>query len=54
MGTGAWDRERRQSYVDCSRLIRVDPSGIRGGSALDRTRFDEVVAKVRELHTWDG
>lgn len=53
VGTGAWDRERRPSFADCSRLIRVAPSDVRReGSALDRGRFDEVVARVKKLHDW--
>lgn len=55
VGRGGWDREGRPSYVDASRLLRIDPSGVRReGAALDRDRFDEVLARVRVLHGWRG
>jgi hypothetical protein len=53
VGTGAWDRERRPSWADADRLLRFTPSEVRReGSALDRARFDAVVARVRQLHGW--
>ena len=53
VGTGAWDAEHRTSYANASRLLRVDAGAVRReGSALDRGRFDAVVAKVAELHGW--
>lgn len=55
VGRGAWDREGRVSYADASRLLRLDPSGVRReGAALDRERFDVVLARVRVLHAWTG
>ncbi|MFN8016982.1 MAG: hypothetical protein U0P45_02535 [Acidimicrobiales bacterium] len=48
------DPQGRPSYVDASRLLRLDPASVRReGAALDRARFDEVLAHVRELHDWD-
>lgn len=53
VGTGGWDREDRPSYVDASRLLRLDPLAVRReGAALDRDRFDAVVARVEKLHDW--
>ncbi len=53
VGTGGWDRERRPSWADADRLLRVDPAEVRReGSALDRAHFDAVVARVRQLHGW--
>jgi hypothetical protein len=55
VGTGAWDRERRPSYADASRLLRVDPGAVRReGAALDRERFDAVLERVRQVHGWAG
>jgi hypothetical protein len=51
VGVGAWDRERRPSYADAERLLRFAPRDVRReGAALDRTRFDAVVTRVRQLH----
>ncbi|MCU1497789.1 MAG: uncharacterized protein JWM47_1742 [Acidimicrobiales bacterium] len=53
VGTGAWDRELRPSYVDAARLLRLDPATVRReGAALDRDRFDAVMGRVRALHGW--
>ena len=53
VGTGAWDAQGRTSYVDAARLLRLDPQSVRReGSALDRARFDRVVARVEQLHDW--
>ncbi|CAN5632341.1 hypothetical protein BH10ACT1_BH10ACT1_34580 [soil metagenome] len=55
VGTGAWDREARPSYVDASRLLRVDPGAVRReGAALDQARFATVLERVRQLHDWRG
>lgn len=51
VGTGGWDRDRRPSWADADRLLRFAPSEIRReGSTIDRARFDQVVARVRQLH----
>ncbi|MEO6987066.1 MAG: type II toxin-antitoxin system PemK/MazF family toxin [Aquihabitans sp.] len=53
VGTGGWDREARPSSVDASRLLRLDPMAVRReGAALDRSRFDAVLARVEDLHDW--
>jgi hypothetical protein len=53
LGEGGWDREHRPSYVKLDRILRVDPKEVRReGAILDRNRFDQVVARLRELHGW--
>lgn len=48
VGTGAWDAQARPSEVRLNRLLRLDPSGVRReGAALDRARFDAVLAAAR-------
>ncbi len=52
VGSGGWDREQRPSEVRLDRLLRLDPSAVRReGAALDRARFDAVVAAARRFHT---
>ena len=49
------DPEARPSYADASRLLRIEPTSVRReGAALDKNRFDEVVAHVARLHNWTG
>ena len=51
VGTGGWDREGRPSEVRLDRLLRLPDDRVRReGAALDRARFDEVVAAAREFH----
>lgn len=51
VGSGGWDPERRPSYADVGRLLRLDPHAVRReGSALDRGRFEAVVAAARSRH----
>lgn len=53
VGTGAWDSQRRPSYADASRLLRFQPGEVRReGAALHRDRFDEVLARVSQIHDW--
>lgn len=50
VGTGGWDREQRASFANADRVLRYDAGEVRReGAALDRNRFDAVVAKVRQL-----
>lgn len=47
VGAGGWDRDRRPSEVRLDRLLRLPPGAVRReGAALDRSRFDAVVAAV--------
>lgn len=53
VGTGAWDSQGRTSYVDASRLLRIDANAVRReGAALPRPRFDQVIEQVMQLHGW--
>jgi PemK-like, MazF-like toxin of type II toxin-antitoxin system len=51
VGSGEWDRERRDSEVRLDRLLRMPPTEVRReGAALSRDVFDAVVAAAREHH----
>jgi hypothetical protein len=53
VGTGAWDRQGRPSEARVDRVLRLRPADVRReGAALDRARFDEVVAEVRRIQGW--
>ena len=51
VGSGAWDSKGRPSEARVDRILRIAPDAVRRiGAVLDRERFDEVAAGVRE-HT---
>ena len=51
VGTGDWDRERRESEVRLDRLLRLAESEVRReGAAIDRAVFDAVVEAARRHH----
>ena len=51
VGAGGWDAEGRPSEVRLDRLLRLPGTGIRReGAALDRARFNEVVAAASSYH----
>ena len=53
IGTGAWDRQGRPSEVRLDRLLVLDPARVRReGAALDRERFDRVIAEARRVQGW--
>lgn len=53
LGTGAWDVRGRASEVRLDRLLVLDPPSVRReGAALDRKRFDRVVAEARRVQGW--
>jgi hypothetical protein len=53
VGSGAWDSRGRPSEVRLDRLLELDPATVRReGAALDRGRFDRVVAGARRLQGW--
>lgn len=53
LGSGAWDTRGRPSEVRLDRLLVLDPSTVRReGAALDRARFDRVVAEARRVQGW--
>ena len=48
LGSGPWDRQGRPSEVRMDRVLRLSSDQVRReGSALDRARFDAVVARLR-------
>ena len=53
IGSGPWDSRRRPSEVRLDRLLVLDPATVRReGAALDRARFDRVVAEARRVQGW--
>lgn len=53
IGTGSWDPRGRPSEVRLDRLLELDPAAVRReGAALDRGRFDRVVAGARRVQGW--
>ena len=53
VGTGPWDSRGRHSEVRLDRLLVVDPATVRReGAALDRVRFDQVIAEARRVQKW--
>ena len=53
IGSGPWDARNRPSEVRLDRLLVLDPARVRReGAALDRVRFDRVVAEARRLQGW--
>ncbi|MCX4820877.1 type II toxin-antitoxin system PemK/MazF family toxin [Streptomyces sp. NBC_01142] len=53
IGVGPWDRAGRESWVDLDRVLRVHEDGMRREAcALDRSRFDMVVQRLRERYGW--
>ena len=53
IGSGPWDPRGRASEVRLDRLLVLDPATVRReGAALDRARFDRVVAAARGVQGW--
>ena len=53
LGTGPWDSRGRPSEVRLDRLLVLAPGTVRReGAALDRVRFDQVVAQARRIQGW--
>jgi mRNA-degrading endonuclease toxin of MazEF toxin-antitoxin module len=53
LGAGGWDRQGRVSSVRIDRVLAVAPDAVRReGAALERDRFDKVVAALRHLRGW--
>lgn len=52
LGDGAWDSDRRESWVKTDRLLGLPETGIRReGAVLRRERFVEVLGKVQREQT---
>jgi hypothetical protein len=53
LGAGAWDADRRPSWIRLDRVLEVDEDGIRReGAILERARFDRVADALRERYGW--
>jgi PemK-like, MazF-like toxin of type II toxin-antitoxin system len=53
VGSGAWDRRGRESFVRLDRVLEVHEHAIRReGAVLDRGRFDRVAHVLRERYGW--
>ncbi len=53
LGPGAWDKQRRPSWVRLDRVLTVPEDGIRReGAVLDRARFEAVAARLRSAYGW--
>ena len=53
LGSGPWDRQGRESWVDLDRVLRIHPEGTRReASALDRARFQAVVHRLQQRYSW--
>lgn len=53
IGTGAWDREGRESFVRLDRVLEVGEHDIRReGAVLDRVRFETVAGQLRDRFGW--
>lgn len=49
LGSGPWDRERRESWVRVDRPLGIDDGGVRReGAVLAHDRFLELLEKVRD------
>ena len=53
IGSGAWDREGRESFVRLDRVLEIGEHDIRReGAVLDRHRFETVAAELRTRFGW--
>ena len=53
VGSGDWDRERRDSEVRLDRLLRLPEAEVRReGAAMAREMFEQVVVAAREHHAF--
>ena len=53
VGSGAWDREGRESFVRLDRVLEIDEHDVRReGAVLDRDRFDRVAGELLERFGW--
>ncbi len=51
VGTGPWDRERRESYARVDRAVDVDAGSVRReGAILPEARFRQVVDGLGRHH----
>ncbi|GAA4677613.1 type II toxin-antitoxin system PemK/MazF family toxin [Gordonia humi] len=53
IGSGAWDREHRESFVRLDRVLVVAEHGIRReGAIVEKGRFDAVADTLRARFGW--
>lgn len=53
VGSGAWDREGRESFVRLDRVLEIAERDIRReGAVLDRDRFERVAGELRGRFGW--
>lgn len=53
IGSGAWDSQGRESWVDVEQLYSVHNNGMRREAAvLDRARYDRVAAALISRYGW--
>jgi hypothetical protein len=53
IGAGAWDAQRRESWVDLDQLYSVHVRGLRReAAALDRERFARVASALQRRYGW--
>ncbi|WP_214370733.1 type II toxin-antitoxin system PemK/MazF family toxin [Pseudonocardia sp. H11422] len=53
IGSGAWDRQGRASFIRLDRVLEVGEHDIRReGAVLERARFDRVAAELRTRYGW--
>src|SRR3954447_19262778 len=53
LGSGAWDRDGRESYLRLDRVFALDEDDIRReGAVLAAERFAEVAAVLMRTHGW--
>lgn len=53
IGSGAWDSQGRESWVDIEQLYSVHEKGMRREAAvLDRGRYDRIAAALNERYGW--
>lgn len=54
IGSGAWDSQGRESWVDIEQLYSVHKDGMRREAAvLDRARYDRVAAALGSRYGWN-
>jgi hypothetical protein len=53
VGSGPWDHEGRESWVNLERVMRLHHEGMRREAcAMERHHFDLVVARLRNRYDW--
>ncbi len=53
IGSGQWDAQGRESWVDIEQLYSVHERGLRReAAALDRTRYARVAAALQRRYGW--